>query len=168
MKKFLIGLFIVGVAAILIIPLVKTQAALGARVSVQGDIKIGKNSQIVLKVKNTSTNREKIKNVTVWIPSGYTIAYPAHNTLIRGLSYGPWSTLIKWNGNSGRSGYNAVWFKVSNGGKYIPFGKYDKLPLTLRTPTNARMYPQVLTLYWQAETSNNQRVRGTTTVNVVR
>ena len=147
MKKFLIGLFVLGLAVVLLVPLIKAQAALGARVTILGNVKIGQNSPLTIRVKNLSTHKEKIKSVTVWVPSGYTIAYPAHNISIRGRSYGPWSTVIRWSGASGRRGYTAISYKITNGGKYLPAGKIDTLPITLKTPTNQKMYPQTVTVY---------------------
>ena len=168
MKKVLLGILVLAVAVLVFVPLTKTQAALSAKATIIGKVKAHKNSQIWLKIKNNSTNGDKIKNVVIWVPSTWTIAYPSSNTAIRNRNFGPWSTQVIWNGKSQRAGYDAIWFKATPGTKRITAGWAEKFPLTLKTPTNQKAYNYKQKMYWMAETENGQIIRGSIIVPVVK
>jgi len=133
-------------------------------VAVNGAIigEIDRNQNTVVSFKLQNNYGKELKNVVIWIPSTWTIAGPGHNKLIRTHRYGPWSTVVRWNGSSLRRGYNAFWFKSTTGTQGIPADKFEKFPLTLKNPTNVKTYSGYKAkIYWQADDGKGNYYRGT-------
>lgn len=164
MKTLFKGCLFVAVFVLTVVSFQPTAEASAVGAAVIGNVKIGQNSQVYFKIKNNSGG--SLRNFVIWIPQNYTISGPGHNILIRNRNYGPWSTVYVSNGASLRNGYNAVWYKATTGTRAIPHGGWEKFPLLLRTPTNVRMYPQDLTVYWQADNGHGQYFRGRTKIHI--
>lgn len=170
MKKILLGL---GVLAMLVLAVVifkpgNANASVVGAVKINGQVVIGKTSQLQLEITNNSTSKEELRNVTVWVPTKWYISFPGHNLLIRTNRFGPWSTLIAKSGRSGRDGFDAIRYIATPGTKAIPVGGTEILPLAMRTPTNIKNYPHTETWYWSADNGKGQIQRGTVAVEVVK
>lgn len=164
MKKIAIGLLLIAMFTVTVASYQPKAEAKAVGAGVIGNVTIGQNSQVYFKVMNNSGM--SLRNFVIWIPQNYTINGPGHNKLLRDKNYGPWSTVYAPSGRSLRNGYNAVWYKATQGTKAIPQGGWEKFPLLLKTPTNVRMYPQNVKVYWQADNGYGQYFRGTTTLHV--
>lgn len=158
-KKLLIVGMAILFASLVFGTITSTQAA-AVSAKIKGKVTANKNSVVNFNLTNGYAGT-KLKNVVIWVPTGWTIAYPASNVSLRTGKNGPWSTLIKWNGASLRSGYNAIWYKNISG-TGIGNRKSETFQLTLKTPTNRKMNGQKVKIYWQADDGKGHYFRGYT------